>query len=112
MDKHAGPLRNEHGLASGLEEIHRLHSSLQSRPPSATRFATARRDWFDLRNMLLVAQAVTEGALARKESRGAHQREDFPSMSQHLAHNQVLCWRNRQIEIRRVAAAADRRERV
>ena len=37
-----------------------------------------RLDWFDLRNMLLVARTVTQAALARTESRGAHQREDFP----------------------------------
>ncbi len=37
-------------------------------------------DWFDLRNMLMVAQVVTQAALARTESRGAHQREDHPGM--------------------------------
>ena len=39
-----------------------------------------RLEWFDLRNMLLVARIVAEAALARCESRGAHQREDFPHM--------------------------------
>ena len=32
----------------------------------------------DLRNMLICAQAVTQAALMRKESRGAHSRLDFP----------------------------------
>ena len=41
-------------------------------------FDTARLDWFDLRNMLLVAETVATAALARTESRGAHQREDLP----------------------------------
>ena len=40
------------------------------------------QDWFELRNMLLVAEAVAQAALAREESRGAHQREDFPEYSQ------------------------------
>ena len=32
----------------------------------------------DLRNMLLVSQAVATAALERQESRGAHTRDDFP----------------------------------
>ena len=32
----------------------------------------------DLRNLLLVAEAVTKAALARKESRGGHTRNDYP----------------------------------
>ena len=47
--------------------------------PAAAPFDMMRLDWFDLRNMLLVARTVTESALARTESRGAHQREDFPA---------------------------------
>ena len=32
----------------------------------------------DLRNMLLVSEAVAKAALARQESRGGHTRNDFP----------------------------------
>ena len=32
----------------------------------------------DLRNMLLVSEAVTRAALERRESRGGHTREDYP----------------------------------
>jgi succinate dehydrogenase / fumarate reductase flavoprotein subunit len=32
----------------------------------------------DLRNMLLVSEAIAKAALARQESRGGHTRDDFP----------------------------------
>jgi succinate dehydrogenase / fumarate reductase flavoprotein subunit/fumarate reductase (CoM/CoB) subunit A len=35
-------------------------------------------EWFELRNGLLAAEALTLAALNRRESRGAHQRDDFP----------------------------------
>jgi succinate dehydrogenase/fumarate reductase flavoprotein subunit len=47
-------------------------------------------DWLDLRNMLLVARAVALPALARTESRGAHQREDYPALSEEWGVNQIV----------------------
>jgi succinate dehydrogenase / fumarate reductase flavoprotein subunit len=45
----------------------------------------------DLRNMLVVSQAVTRSALLREESRGAHSRLDFPAFDDHWAgHNVVV----------------------
>jgi succinate dehydrogenase/fumarate reductase flavoprotein subunit len=48
-----------------------------------------RIDWLDLRNALLVARIVTEAAFKRTESRGAHQREDFPGMEPDWQVNQM-----------------------
>src|SRR5690606_14175772 len=39
----------------------------------------------DLQNLLTVAEAVTLAALERKESRGAHFREDYPAKSEEYA---------------------------
>ncbi len=50
----------------------------------------ARLDWFDLRAMLLVAEAVARTALARTESRGAHQRDDFPDTTGAWAVHQTV----------------------
>ena len=36
---------------------------------------------YELRNMLVVARLMTEAALLRRESRGAHFRSDFPEPS-------------------------------
>ncbi|MCF8166826.1 MAG: FAD-binding protein [Rhodoferax sp.] len=36
------------------------------------------QDWMNLSNLILVSKSVTEAALARENSRGAHYRDDFP----------------------------------
>ena len=46
-------------------------------------------DRWGKRNMLLVAHTVTKAALWRTESRGAHQREDFPGMLPEWRVNQI-----------------------
>ena len=62
--------------------------------------ASMRRiDWFDLRNMLLVARAVAEAALARTETRGAQQREDYPQLSPDWAFNQTVNLAGLRIEL-------------
>ena len=76
-----------------------LAGELGERPFGDGRCFDMRRvDWFDLRNMLLVARAVAVAALRRTESRGAHQREDFPGMLPEWRVNQVARWRDGAIE--------------
>ena len=50
----------------------------------------ARLDWFDLRQMLLVADSVVTAAAERRESRGAHQREDAPDTDPAWTLNQII----------------------
>ena len=91
MSLHVGPFRTAAGLRQALAEIARLRSALGTNPPAALGgFDTARLDWFDLRTMLLVAETVAAAALAREESRGAHQREDYPGMDDRWAVNQTV----------------------
>jgi succinate dehydrogenase / fumarate reductase flavoprotein subunit len=65
-------------------------------------------DWLDLRNMLLVAQSVTLPALARTESRGAHQREDHPGLDDSWSINQIVALSNGKIELSRSAPVTGR----
>ena len=79
MQNDVGALRNASGLIRALKTIDRLTGELGDAPfGDGGRFDMQRVDWFDLRNMLLVARAVVEAALSRRETRGAHQRDDHP----------------------------------
>jgi succinate dehydrogenase/fumarate reductase flavoprotein subunit len=81
MADDVGPFRTQAKLTRALATIGDLASELGDRPAGEARpFDMQRIDWLDLRNMLLVARIVAEAALLRTESRGAHQREDFPGM--------------------------------
>jgi succinate dehydrogenase/fumarate reductase flavoprotein subunit len=81
MADDVGPFRTGAKLRRALAGIAALSAELGDRPPGrVVAFDLERLDWFDLRNMLTVARSVAESALNRTESRGAHQREDFPAM--------------------------------
>jgi succinate dehydrogenase / fumarate reductase flavoprotein subunit len=45
----------------------------------------------DLRNMLLISEAVAKAALIREESRGGHTREDFPGMRPDWRQVNLVC---------------------
>ncbi len=107
MSRRVGPFRTEAGLSEALAEIARLAAALGTHPAGAAQaFDTTRLDWFDLRNMVLVAEAVARAALARTESRGAHQREDFPTLADAWAHNQTLQLADGALVLARVPATA------
>jgi fumarate reductase flavoprotein subunit len=79
MEKNVGIYRNEEGLQEGVSKIHELrhryrHVKLTDK---SSVFNTDLFQALELGSMLDCAEAVTVGALARKESRGAHQRLDY-----------------------------------
>lgn len=70
MVRYAGLRRNEETLCKGLEELKRQLPIFGS--------ALSKREEYEFANMLTCCLLVTESALAREESRGAHYREDHP----------------------------------
>ena len=60
------------------------------KPRAGRPYDTALADWLDLRTMLRVAECVASSALTRTESRGAHQREDYPGMDEVWRRNQTI----------------------
>ena len=87
MNEHVGPLRTQGGLERALQEIRQMCGDL---PAPRAGLDPEWMDLHDLRNMRLVAECVTRAALARTESRGAHQREDFPETSAAWERHQTI----------------------
>ncbi|NUU59520.1 L-aspartate oxidase [Paenibacillus agri] len=70
MVRYAGLRRNEEMLSKGLEELKRQVPIFGA--------SLSKREEYEFANMLTCCLLITESALARQESRGAHYREDYP----------------------------------
>jgi fumarate reductase flavoprotein subunit len=76
----AGLVRDGESLSRTLATLNRIETALDAvgvaGDPSLN---TAWQDWLSLRNQVLAARLIAASALARRESRGAHFRRDFPA---------------------------------
>jgi len=91
MESGAGIYRDAGSLeaaAGRVAEIQERFKSAALDDRSLT-FNTERIAWLELSNMLELAEAIIASALARRESRGAHQRTDHPERDdgRYLAHS-------------------------
>ncbi|KAF1044477.1 FAD-binding protein [Xylophilus sp.] len=93
MQQHVGPFRTDAGIRQALVAIDALRTAAGSVIAGGGPQDPVRLDALDLRNMLLVAESVARSALARTESRGAHQREDHPGQEEAWTLNQTIAWR-------------------
>ena len=94
MQDRVGIVRNQEQLESGLEGV------LALRERSAGVRVDGNRSWnpgwhtaLDLPNLLLVSEAVARTAALRKESRGAHFREDYPGKDDHWGRTTLVARR-------------------
>jgi succinate dehydrogenase / fumarate reductase flavoprotein subunit len=93
MQDNVGIFRDEAGLARAvakLEELERRAANVRA-PSGGRAFNPGWHTCRDLQNLVVVAQAISKAALARRESRGAHSRLDFPAYDDYWAgHNVAL----------------------
>ncbi|HEY8038216.1 MAG TPA: hypothetical protein VIF15_00410, partial [Polyangiaceae bacterium] len=81
MQTYVGILRTAEDLQKGVENLERIKEAAGRVKVDGNRhFNSAWHQAVDMRNMLVVSEAMARAALARKESRGGHAREDFPEM--------------------------------
>lgn len=93
MKSEAGIYRSETGLQSGLATVEHLPRAFGN-GTRANCFAD-RVAALEAHNVVLVARMILKAALARKESRGAHQRRDYPaSLETGELHHLMFCQDN------------------
>jgi len=81
MTEHAGVVRDEGGLRAGLAELDAIEArmgGLGVHPDIAGYHDLAHA--FDLKSAVLAARATLEAALERRETRGSHNRSDYPAL--------------------------------
>jgi len=97
----AGPFRTGDKLSAALARIKEMQHQLEHlRIGAEQQFNLDVQDGFELRAMITAAETVVHAALARAESRGAHQREDFPLTDYQLIKNQILELRDGELVCR------------
>jgi succinate dehydrogenase / fumarate reductase flavoprotein subunit len=90
MTEHAGVVRDENGLLAGLaklEEIEARITDIGVHPDFAGFHDLAHA--FDLKSSILAARATLDAALERRETRGCHNRSDYPELDESLQVNLV-----------------------
>jgi succinate dehydrogenase / fumarate reductase flavoprotein subunit len=93
MQSLVGIFRDEEDLRRALSEIQKLKErTAHVRVEGSRLFNPGWHLVWDLHSMLTIAEAVTRSALARRESRGAHSRIDYPALDDAWAkkHNVVV----------------------
>jgi succinate dehydrogenase / fumarate reductase flavoprotein subunit len=107
MTEHAGVVRDEAGLLAGLAELDIIERRIADVGvhPDISSFRDLAHA-FDMKSSALAARATLESALERRETRGCHNRADYPLLDQSLQVNLVWSGPGR-LEREAIPAVAD-----
>ncbi|SDY88154.1 L-aspartate oxidase [Citreimonas salinaria] len=80
MWEDVGVMRTAEGMRRGLERVKEVGRNLDDTGVSGgtLAFNLTWHDWLNLRSLVDISKVITQAALWRENSRGAHFREDFP----------------------------------
>jgi succinate dehydrogenase / fumarate reductase flavoprotein subunit len=92
MTENVGIYRSQEGLERAIAVLHELKERADKAALSSKSLRMNQElvQHWELDNLLITAMAVTQGALKRQESRGAHFREDFPERSDAFNHHTLV----------------------
>ncbi|MFG1817609.1 L-aspartate oxidase [Kribbella sp. NPDC049174] len=90
MTNRAGVVRDEAGLLAGIAELAEIEERMTKMGvhPDIAGFQDLAHA-FDLKSSALAARATLDAALERRETRGCHNRADFPDLDESLQVNMV-----------------------
>jgi succinate dehydrogenase / fumarate reductase flavoprotein subunit len=93
MNEYVGIIRTEHGLRNALNLIEDISSKARTVSVEGDlKFNQGLIACIELQNMATLAECIIRSAIARKESRGAHARSDYPNQSKEWRKN-IMCSR-------------------
>ncbi len=103
MNDHVGVFRTEEGMQKALDTVRELKQRFNHvrSDDRGKLFNTDLLNIWELKNLLDLAEVTAASAVVRKESRGAHAREDFPKRDDANWMKHTLAWlRDGEVELR------------
>jgi succinate dehydrogenase / fumarate reductase, flavoprotein subunit len=103
MNDHVGVFRVEEGMQGALDKVRELQERFKEVRvgDQAKTYNTDLLNTWEISNLLDLAEVTAASALARKESRGAHARDDFPERDDRKWLKHTMAWmRNGEVELR------------
>ncbi len=94
MAEHVGVFRVEEGMAEAVDKIKELKERFKDVrvDDHGAKYNMNLIEAWELSNLLDVAEVTAVSALARKESRGAHSRDDYPDRDDDVWLKHTLAW--------------------
>jgi succinate dehydrogenase / fumarate reductase, flavoprotein subunit len=103
MNDHVGVFRVEEGMQGALDKVRELQERFKEVRvgDQAKIYNTDLLNTWEISNLLDLAEVTAASALVRKESRGAHARDDFPERDDKKWLKHTMAWmRNGEVELR------------
>jgi succinate dehydrogenase / fumarate reductase flavoprotein subunit len=92
MKEKVGIFRAEKPLIEAIEQLKELKEKAAHIPASTASLRANQNLWqvWELDNLITVSMTIAQGALARKESRGGHYREDYPQRNDEFNYHTLV----------------------